>query len=513
MHPNVIRAEPANCPICGMPLSKRKKGEKETLPPGVTARVTLAANRVEQAGLQTVSVRHAPLTETITTVGQIGFDERRLARISSKTRGLARVEKLLVNFTGTTVGAGEPLAELYSAELSQAVREVLVAQRRSAQPTAPGREGPDLVALAREKLGLWGITAEQVDRILATGRAEDRLPILSPIGGVVVRKNIVEGQYVSEGDPLFEIADLSRVWVQAQVFEDQLGKVSVGQEVEATVEAFPGETFKGTVAFIDPVLNPTTRTVGVRYDLENRDGRLRPGMFATVVLRTPIAEMPAFRARFARSKVGEGDPAVVFAAADQQVCPVSNAPLDSMGGAVPVSLGSSRVYICCDSCEAPLKNEPKRYLARLRRPVAEPRQEICPVTRQKLGSMGEPVPVEVDGRKVQVCCAGCIDKLKAEPARYLAALEPAPADAVLVVPESAVVDTGTRTVVYVESEPGVFEGRVVVLGPRSGDLYPVLEGLSPGEKVATSGAFLIDAETRLNPGAAALYSGSASHDH
>jgi Cu(I)/Ag(I) efflux system membrane fusion protein len=203
--------------------------------------------------------------------------------------------------------------------------------------------------------------------------------------------------------------------------------------------------YKATVAFIDPALNPATRTVQVRYDLANPDGRLRPGMFATVTLRTPVSDTPAFRDR------------VVKAAS-----PTAETP------------------------EA---------------------QKVCPVTNLKLGAMGDPVPVDVEGRKVWTCCAGCEPKLHAHPAKYLARLTPAPRDSVLSVPESAVVDSGTRKVVYVETEPGVFEGREVVLGPRSGDRYPVLQGLSPGEKVAATGAFLIDAETRLNPAAGASYSG------
>ena len=113
----------------------------------------------------------------------------------------------------------------------------------------------------------------------------------------MVRKNVVEGQYVSEGDALFEVADLSRVWVQAQIYEDQIDRVRVGQQVQATVEAFPGEEFTGTVAFIDPALDPTTRTVNVRYDLPNPDGRLRPGMYAVVTFRTPVADTPLYKQR------------------------------------------------------------------------------------------------------------------------------------------------------------------------------------------------------------------------
>ena len=135
-------------------------------------------------------------------------------------------------------------------------------------------------------------------------------------------------------------------------------------------------------------------------------------------------------------------------------------------------------------------------------------QKVCPVTQAKLGSMGKPLAVEVDGGKVWVCCSGCPPKLKAEPARYLAKLSPqaAPSDAVLSVPESAVIDTGDRKVVYIETESGVFEGRAIVVGPRIGNRYPVLDGLAPGDRVAAAGAFLIDAESRLNSGAGAAHS-------
>src|SRR5262249_48155808 len=138
MHPQVVRDEPGSCPICGMPLSKRKKGEKASLPEGVTSRVSLAPFRVKQAGIQTVGVGYAPLEETVTTVGTVESDERNQKTIASKVRGMARVEKLFVNFTGVDVRAGEPLAELYGPELYQAVRELLLVSRRAQSPAARG---------------------------------------------------------------------------------------------------------------------------------------------------------------------------------------------------------------------------------------------------------------------------------------------------------------------------------------------------------------------------------------
>jgi membrane fusion protein, copper/silver efflux system len=453
MHPQVVRDEPGTCPICGMPLAKRKKGEKETLPEGVLARVHLAPFRIRQAGIRTVEVGYAPLAETLTTVGTVEIDERLEAYIASKAPGMSRVEKLYANFTGVDVAKGEILAELYSPELYQATRELLISQRSAVEAagraqSAAGRifgDPKELVQLSVEKLKLWGITQAQVDKMLREGHADYRIAIYSPIQGHVNKKNVVEGQYISEGQPLFEIADLSSVWVKAQVYEDQIGLVRVGQEVEATVESFPGQVFRGQVAFIQRHLDSATRTVEVRYDLENPGHRLRPGMFATVTLTTPVAETPMFQKVLRRVPRSGGD---------RNLLPTS---------------------------------------------VTVDEQGVCPVTGAKLGSMGDPVPVEVKGRKVWTCCKACPPKLSADTDKYLARLLPAGEDSVLSVPQSAVIDTGALKMVYVEAEAGVYEGRKVVLGPRSGDAFPVLEGLAAGERIVAAGAFLVDAESRLNP--------------
>ena len=456
MHPHVVQSESGSCPICGMVLAKRAKGTAPALPVGVTARVALTSSRVEQAGIKTVTVEYAALEQVLTTVGYIAFDERRMASIVSKVPGKSRIERLYVNVTGQDVEAGQPLAELYSPELSQAFQELLNASRR-AQPaielkTDIGRvvdlDRREMARASVEKLRRWGIGQSQIDEILAQGKTNFTLPILSPKKGHVFKKNVVEGQEVPEGFPMFEIIDLDTVWLQAQVFEHQLAMIQEGQDAVASVDAFPGESFVGRLEFIQPHLDLTTRTVEIRYALSNPGHRLRPGMFATLTLKAPMADMPAFAMR---TRMPE--PA---------------------------------------SAEFEARSEPR---------TAQD-QKNCPVTAAKLGSMGDPVSVQVEGRKIWTCCAACPPKLKAEPARYLVHLAPPPRDQVLSIPESAVIDTGMRKVVYVETEPGVYEGREVVLGPRSGDRFGVLDGLAPGEKIAAAGAFLIDAESRLNPGAA-----------
>ena len=461
MHPSVVQEEPGKCPICGMPLARREKGERQPLPEGVTARVQLAPFRIAQAGIKTAEVAYAPMSQSLTTVGYVTFDERRLANLASKVPGKTRVERLYANFTGMDVERGAPLAELYSPELSQAIVELRTA--RDAEKEAAGLrtaaarsllgDRRTLLKLATEKLKLWGITQTQIDEILRGEQADLKIPILSPIGGTVVSKNVVEGQEVGEGFTMFEVADLSRVWIQARVYEHQIGLVHEGQTVEATVDAYPGQAFAGKVAFIQPTLDPATRTVEVRFDLENPDRLLRPGMFATATIKTPVAETPAFRSRLAETPHAHGELRTVGLSVEEQ--------------------------------------------------------KKCPVTLARLGSMGAPIPVDVEGGKVWTCCGACPPKLQARPAKYLTRLEPAPRDEVLSVPESAVIDTGKRKVVYVEAEPGVYEGRVVVLGPRIGGRFSVLEGLAPGETVAAAGAFLIDAESRLNPALAPVASEDA----
>jgi membrane fusion protein, copper/silver efflux system len=459
MHPHVTQDEPGTCPICGMTLARRMKGEKPVLPEGVTARVVLAPSRIEQAGIKTSEVAYASLNQIVTTVGYVAFDERRMATIVSRVPGKSRVERLYVNVTGQDVKAGQPLAELYSPELSQAIQELLNASQRTAPNVEPQTEiarslvndRREMARASAEKLKRWGLTQDQIGEILAKGKTEFAFPILSPKTGHVFKKNVVEGQEVPEGYAMFEVIDLGTVWVQAQVYEHQLGLVREGQTARATVEAFPGETFSGRVEFIQPHLDPTTRTVEVRYAIENTGHRLRPGMFAAVTLSTPVANTTDFQSLLAAS--GPAGPHV------------RQATMTAL------------------------------------------EQKNCPVTEARLGSMGDPIPVQVEGRKVWTCCAACPPKLKAAPAKYLDRLEPAPAGQVLSVPESAVIDTGTHKVVYVESEPGVYEGREVVLGARAGDRFGVLEGLAPGEKVAVAGAFLIDAESRLNPAATSTRSG------
>jgi Cu(I)/Ag(I) efflux system membrane fusion protein len=451
MHPKVVRPtlEPdgsiPKCPICGMPLSKRKAGEVPTLPEGIVGRVQLSPQRIQLAGIKTVELEQRPLTRKIRTVGFVSIDESRLSRIVTRFSGY--VEKLYLNKSFLQVKEGEPLAEIYSPELYSAVQELLIAAEN---------KNEYLVNIGREKLKLLGIDQREIDEVIRSRKSDYRLVIRAPRSGHVFAKTIVEGDRVEAGMMLFEVADLSVAWIEADVYEKDVAFLYNGQEIEAAIESYPGRRFKGTVALVHPHLEMTTRTNRVRFELENLDHVLRPGMYATVWLETPVQEIEPFRTLLA----------------EQQM---------------PTAAADDKTLIA--------------------------RQKICPVTGNKLGSMGKPVRANLEGQSVFLCCQSCDEHFLEQPDHYLARMQTISASGVLAVPERAVIDTGDLKVVYVEREPGLFEGVAVKLGPRAESFYPVIEGLFPGDRVAAAGAFLIDAETRLNPAASAAYFGATGSPH
>jgi Cu(I)/Ag(I) efflux system membrane fusion protein len=296
MHPSVIRDNPRDkCPICFMPLSRRQKGSRQrvALPAGVVNRVQLSPYRVVLAGVQTWRVDYLPLTKQIETVGYVEFNERGQRTVSARVNG--RIDQLLVNETGRMVTAGEDLASLYSPDLYVAAQNLLGAKRSGDEQS---------VMATRTRLQLLGIDDSQIDEILSSGRANTHLRIRSSISGHVIKKYVREGEYVQEGMPLYDVADLSTVWVQAQVYEDDMQLLPLGQDhdpgqpqgepirVTATTRAYPGETFSGTLAFIYPHVDEQTRTVTVRFEVDNPQHKLRPGSTATVSLTVPLASVP-----------------------------------------------------------------------------------------------------------------------------------------------------------------------------------------------------------------------------
>jgi Cu(I)/Ag(I) efflux system membrane fusion protein len=273
MHPDVRMDRPGMCPKCNMPLIPVSQlgSEYEKLEQG--------------AGLEVKPVSYRELFKEIRATGKLDYNERRVAYITARIKG--RVDRVYADVTGIQVKANDHLVDIYSPELYVAQEELLQALAEfESKPNE--RFAQTVLDAARTKLRLLGILPEQIDQIEKSRKQTTHLTIYAPIGGVVVEKNIREQQYVDEGDMLYRIADLDPIWLYLDIYERDLAWVRYGQAAEVTVEAYPGQTFEGRIVFIDPFLNDETRTVRVRVNLANPDGKLKPAMYASARVRVQL---------------------------------------------------------------------------------------------------------------------------------------------------------------------------------------------------------------------------------
>lgn len=371
MHPFILKDKPGSCPICNMDLVKKVAGaditEKDQAALGLVA--LSPAQRV-MANVATVTAEEESISREIAAVGSVQYDQTRQAKVTAWIAG--RLDKLYVAAVGAQVAKNKPVAEIYSPELVSTQQEYLLAlksreQFKNSPVPSIAQNGEGLVAAARQRLLLFGVKEEQLAGLEKSGKAEIRLPVYTPLSGTVIEKLVQQGQYVNVGDVLFTIADLSRVWVELDIYDNDIGSVQLGQAVEIRPSAGGARPVTGRVSFIYPFHDPKTHTVRVRVEVPNQGMMFRPDMFVSAVVKSPA-----------------------------------------------------------------------------RRGI--------------------------------------------------------------VLPVSAVLDSGKRQTVWVEKEPGVFEPREVTVGERSGDKLLILSGLRAGEKVAVSGAYLIDSESQLRGGGAVDHS-------
>jgi Cu(I)/Ag(I) efflux system membrane fusion protein len=319
------------------------------------------AGRQQLMGVTTAVVEKRPLETTVRAVGRVEYNEQRITHVNLRISGW--VDQLFVDYTGQLVRRGEPLFTLYSPDLVASQDEFLLALRTREKvkdsPLTDVREQAErLLEASRDRLRLWTLTDEQIDEVARHEKAKTYLPIASPVTGYVIEKQVFNGMFVQPETRLYSIADLSVVWMNAEIYEFEVPFVKVGQLVAASFSAYPGETFHGRVSYIYPYLNQEARTVKVRVELPNPKLLLKPEMYGT-----------------AEIKVNRG---------------------------------------------------------------------------------------------VQ-----------------------------LTLPEAALLDSGTRKLVFVVRGEGLFEPREVKVGPKIGAYYEILEGVQRGERVVTSGNFLIDSESKL----------------
>jgi len=281
MHPWIKSVKPGRCTICGMELAPVYEGESGfDAGEGVT---TLGSNIIQVIHVQSAEVTRRPLRRTMRVAGTIDDDDTKHRFVSAYVDG--RIEKLAVNFVGAEVNAGQPLATFYSPALLAAEREyVVLARQRGAGTNAQlAAEHQRLVEAAAQRLKRLGLSDAQIAALPGKPESDIHTPILAPVSGTVVARHVYEGQYVKEGEKLFELADFSTMWFQFDAYERDLTWIKVGQTVEVTTPAAPGLTFTGIVAFIDPNLKEMTRTARVRVEMPNpiieENGRRRRQLY------------------------------------------------------------------------------------------------------------------------------------------------------------------------------------------------------------------------------------------
>lgn len=372
MHPFIIKDKPGTCPICGMELIKKidsaPSGTAQTAEQQKQAEmlghVSLSPTQQVMANVATVEAKNGTLNKEINAVGIVQFDQSRQAKVTAWIAG--RIDKLYVNTVGAYVSKDKPVAEVYSPDLLATQQEYLLAvksrqQLKNSPIPSISQNGEGLVASSKQRLMLYGVKESQIAELEKAGKPTIRLPIYTPLSGTVIEKMVQQGQYVNVGEVLFNIADLSRVWVEIDVFENEVPYVRVGQQVEIRSAVEHGAAFNGRISFVYPFHDPKTHTVKARVEMLNPGQRLKPDMFVNAIIRVPL----------------------------------------------------------------------------------------------------------VKG---------------------------------IVIPVTAVIDTGKRQVAWVESSPGMFEPRDVRVGERIDDKVQILSGLKPGDKVAVSGGYLIDSESQLKGG-------------
>ena len=373
MHPQVHSDKPGTCPICNMDLVKKQPEEAPAggaLPPGT---VRIKPEMQQLIGVEYGEATEQQLSKTILTVGRLAYDETKIARIQIRIDGW--IEKVFVDFAGMLVKKGQPLFSVYSPELFSAQQELLIAKKT--METLADSEFKEVSANAeslyrstKERLRLWNITDGEIKQIETRGTPLRALTFNSPISGFVLTRNAYPGQRIAPDTELYSIADLTTVWVLADIFEYEVANIHLGQTATMTLASFPGETYTGAVSYVYPGLDSTSRTLKIRLQFPNPNFKLKPDMWANV-------------------------------------------------------------------------------------------------------------------------------SFKIDYGRHLA------------IPSSAVLDSGTEQIVFVALGDGYFEPRKIQLGAQVGNLYAVLSGLQRGEKIVTSGNFLIDSESKLK----SALSGMGSPEH
>ena len=275
MHPQIRQPEPGDCPICGMDLIPLESGNDDIDPEAIS----MSESAMIIAGISTYRVGNTDGVKEISLNGKIEVNEKTVYSQSSHIPG--RIEKIQVSFVGEYVKKGQVVAYVYSPELASAQQELIEAYSvKDLQP--------QLFESVKMKLKNWKVSDATINSIISSGKTQDKFPVYADVSGYIIKKNVELGDYLQKGQTLYDVADLSTVWVLFEIYESDMSWVKKGDKINYTVASFPGETFSGTIAFIDPFINPMTRIAKARVEVANSGLKFKPEMFTTGTLKTKI---------------------------------------------------------------------------------------------------------------------------------------------------------------------------------------------------------------------------------
>lgn len=278
MHPHIRMDKPGKCPICAMDLIPLTQSSTAEMDP---AAVHLTKEAAQLANVLTSVVSRQNTEKEVRLYGKVQADERLLQNQVAYIPG--RIEKLMVNFTGETVRKGQALALIYSPELVTAQQELIeAAKTKQAQP--------EIYEASKEKLRQWKLTENQITSIESSGKVQANMEVSSTANGIVTARRVNNGDYVSQGSVLYEVSDLSRVWILFDGYESDLPFLKKGDKIDFTIQALPGASFSGSIMFIDPMIDPVNRVAKVRVEIKNPGGKLKPEMFATGLVKANLSE-------------------------------------------------------------------------------------------------------------------------------------------------------------------------------------------------------------------------------
>ncbi len=277
MHPQIRQGEPGNCPICGMELIPLKDDMDE----GDPMAISMSPMAMQLANVSTAIVGKTAPVKSVRLNGKIQADERLIYSQSSHIPG--RIERLMINFTGEYVKKGQIIAYVYSPELVTAQEELFEAQKIK-------ETQPQLFNSAKEKLKNWKLTDRQIAQMLQNGNRKQEFPVLADVSGYVTEKMVNPGDYIGQGQAIYQVANLSRVWVLFDIYESDMAWVKKGDKVTFTVQSFPGENFNGTISYLDPVIDPNTRVAKARVAVSNNQLKLKPEMFASGIVEARLTK-------------------------------------------------------------------------------------------------------------------------------------------------------------------------------------------------------------------------------